>query len=77
MVRTQDWHYFENLKTVAPVGSTPEEYDFRRAMVAPGRGQGPALYDLKKDRGETKNVVGEHLEVVAELREKLARRFEL
>lgn len=77
MVRTTDWHYFENLKTVTPVGSTPEEYDFRKAMTAPGRGQGPALYNLKKDRGETKNVVEEHPEVVAELREKLARRFEL
>jgi len=74
-VRTRDWHYFENLKTVTPVGSTPTEYDFRKAMTDPGRGQGPALYDLKKDRGETKNVVEEHPEVVAEMRKELAKRF--
>ncbi len=76
-VRTKEWHYFENLKTVVAPGATPTEYDFRKAMTAPGRGQGPALYDLKKDRGETNNVVEEHPKVVAELREKLARRFEL
>jgi len=77
MVRTAEWHYFENLKTVTPVGSTPTEYDFRKAMTAPGRGQGPALYDLKNDPGEKKNVVEKHPDVVAHLRERLARRFEL
>jgi arylsulfatase A-like enzyme len=76
-VRTRQWHYFENLSTVVDPGSTPEEYDFRKAMTHPSRGKGPALYDLKNDRGETKNVVEEHPEVVAEMRGKLARRFEL
>lgn len=76
-VRTRQWHYFENLKTVVAPGSTPAEYDFRKAMTDPGRGQGPALYDLKNDRGETKNVLEDHPEVVAEMRKKLARRFEL
>ena len=32
MVRTAEWHYFENLKTLTPVGSTPTEYDFRKAQ---------------------------------------------
>jgi arylsulfatase A-like enzyme len=76
MVRTPEWHYFENLKTLTPVGSTPTEYDFRKAMTAPGRGKGPALYDLKKDPGETKNVFEEQPDIAAAMREKLSRRFE-
>ncbi len=77
MVRTAEWHYFENLKTVTPVGSTPTEYDFRKAMTDPGRGQGPALYDLKNDPGETKNSVEERPDIIAQMREKLAKRFEV
>lgn len=76
-VRTKKWHYFENLRTVVPVGSTPTEYDFRKAMTAPGRGQGPALYDLANDPGEAKNVVEKHPDVVAEMRRRLAERFEV
>jgi len=76
-VRTRDWHYFENLKTIVPAGSTPTEYDFRKAMTAPGRGKGPALYDLKNDPGEKKNAIESHPDVAADMREKLAKRFEV
>jgi arylsulfatase A-like enzyme len=39
-------------------------------------GAGPCLYDLNADPSETENVAGEHRNVVEEMREQLASRFE-
>jgi arylsulfatase A-like enzyme len=41
------------------------------------RGKGPALYDLAADPGETKNVVRDHPDVVAERRALLEERFQV
>jgi len=76
-IRTKQWHYFENLKTVGAPGAEPEAYDFRKATRAPDRGKGPCLYDLENDREESTNVVAEYPEVVEEMRRKCARRFGL
>lgn len=46
----------------------PTRQDGRPVPYLPGQLEGPSLYDLHTDPGETRNVLGQHPEVVARLR---------
>jgi len=72
-VRDRQWHYFQSTRgRHCFEGSFVEQ---RAAQIKKGARGAPHLYDLRKDPQEQKNVVLNHLDVVARMQERLKKRF--
>jgi len=73
-VHDHRWHYFQNTQAKDALTAT---YVKQQAGAVTKQARGaPHLYDLESDPKETRNVVLDHPDVVAEMQERLRKRIQ-